>query len=58
MTQWTPVLLSRVTQPNSEKITTYLRCGGYEAVKALTISPEQVGSDWSGLHMAVVGFPG
>ena len=24
MTQWTPVLLSRVTQPNSEKITTYL----------------------------------
>ncbi len=37
------MLLSRVTKPNSEKITTYLQSGGYEALrKALTMSPEQV----------------
>ena len=43
MIQWTPVLLSRVTQPNSEKITSYLQSGGYEGLrKTLTMSPEQV----------------
>src|SRR5512144_570389 len=43
MTEWTPVLLSRVIQPNSEKITTYLQSGGYEGLrKALTVTPEQV----------------
>lgn len=43
MIPWTPVLLSRVTRPNSEKITTYLQSGGYEGLrKALTMTPEQV----------------
>jgi NADH-quinone oxidoreductase subunit F len=40
---WTPILLSRVTEPNSEKIGSYLRTGGYEALrKALTMSPEAI----------------
>lgn len=43
MKEWTPVLLSRVTRPNSEKITTYLQDGGYEALRmTLTMMPEQV----------------
>ncbi len=43
MTTWTPVLLSRVNRPNSEKITTYLDSGGYTALrKALAMSPADV----------------
>ena len=43
MTTWQPVLLANVNRPNSEKITTYLAHGGYEALrKALNMSPEQV----------------
>ena len=43
MTDWQPVLLANVNQPNSEKIKTYLGRGGYEALrKALAMSPEQV----------------
>jgi NADH-quinone oxidoreductase subunit F len=43
MTAWNPVLLANVRQPNSEKITTYLNHGGYEALrKALTMPPDQI----------------
>lgn len=43
VTGWTPVLLSRVGEPNSEKIGAYLRTGGYEALrKALTLSPDEI----------------
>ncbi len=43
MTTWQPVLLANVNRPNSEKITTYLAHGGYEALrKTLKMSPDQV----------------
>lgn len=43
MTTWEPVLLANVNRPNSEKITTYLDHGGYQALrKALGMSPERV----------------
>jgi NADH-quinone oxidoreductase subunit F len=43
MTNWEPVLLANVHRPNSEKIETYLRYGGYEALrKALKMTPEAV----------------
>ena len=43
MTNWEPVLLANVNRPNSEKIDTYLRYGGYEALrKALKMTPDQV----------------
>lgn len=43
MAQWQPVLLANVHRPNSEKIDTYLRYGGYEALrKALQMSPETI----------------
>ena len=43
MTAWQPVLLANVNRPNSEKITTYLDHGGYEALrKALKMSPDQI----------------
>jgi NADH-quinone oxidoreductase subunit F len=42
-TPWTPILLSRVTEPNSEKIGSYLRTGGYEALRqTLALSPEAI----------------
>jgi NADH-quinone oxidoreductase subunit F len=41
--EWAPILLSRVGEPNSEKIGSYLRTGGYEALrKALTMAPEDI----------------
>ncbi len=43
MTAWSPILLANVNLPNSEKITTYLAHGGYEALrKALTMTPDQI----------------
>ncbi len=43
MLEWKPVLLANVNQPNSEKITTYLDHGGYEALRrALKMIPDQV----------------
>lgn len=43
MAHWEPVLLANVHRPNSEKIDTYLRYGGYEALKkALQMSPESI----------------
>jgi len=43
MTNWQPILLANVNRPNSEKIATYLRYGGYEALrKALNMSPDNV----------------
>jgi NADH-quinone oxidoreductase subunit F len=43
MTNLEPVLLANVHRPNSEKIETYLRYGGYEALrKALKMTPEAV----------------
>jgi NADH-quinone oxidoreductase subunit F len=43
MANWEPVLLANVNRPNSEKIDTYLRYGGYEALrKALKMTPDQV----------------
>jgi NADH-quinone oxidoreductase subunit F len=43
MTEWQPVLLANVNRPNSEKIDTYLRYGGYEALrKALKMSPDEI----------------
>ena len=43
MATWKPVLLANVNRPNSEKITTYLDHGGYEALrKALKMTPDQV----------------
>ena len=43
MTNWEPVLLANVNRPNSEKIETYLRYGGYSALrKALKMTPDQV----------------
>ena len=43
MTAWTPVLTARVYLPNSEKISTYLASGGYQALhKALTMAPDQI----------------
>jgi NADH-quinone oxidoreductase subunit F len=43
MTNWQPVLLANVNRPNSEKIATYLRYGGYEALrKALKMTPDNV----------------
>jgi NADH-quinone oxidoreductase subunit F len=40
---WTPILLSRVGEPNSEKIGAYLRTGGYEGLrKALTMTPDEI----------------
>ena len=41
MATWKPVLLANVNRPNSEKITTYLEHGGYEALrKALKMTPD------------------
>ncbi len=43
MTTWTPVLTARVYSPNSEKISSYLASGGYQALrKALTLSPDEI----------------
>ncbi|MGQ9489504.1 MAG: NADH-quinone oxidoreductase subunit NuoF [Anaerolineae bacterium] len=43
MPEWEPVLLANVHRPNSEKISTYLAHGGYQALrKALTMAPEEV----------------
>ncbi|OQA41764.1 MAG: NADH-quinone oxidoreductase subunit 1 [Chloroflexi bacterium ADurb.Bin325] len=43
MTPWQPVLLSNVNRPNSERITTYMAHGGYEALrKALNMAPAAV----------------
>lgn len=43
MTDWQPVLLANVDRPNSEKIDTYLRYGGYEALrKALKMPQEDI----------------
>lgn len=43
MAEWKPVLLANVYRPNSEKISTYLAHGGYQALrKALTMSPDEV----------------
>ncbi len=43
MATWEPILLANVYRPNSEKITTYMAHGGYEALrKALKVSPDQV----------------
>ncbi len=43
MGHWEPVLLANVHRPNSEKIDTYLRYGGYEGLrKALQMSPEAI----------------
>ena len=43
MSSWQPVLLANVNRPNSEKITTYLAHGGYQALqKALTLSPDAI----------------
>ncbi len=43
MTDWEPILLANVNLPNSEKITTYLARGGYQALaKALNMQPEQI----------------
>ena len=43
MDAWKPILLANVNLPNSEKITTYLGHGGYQALrKALTMQPEQI----------------
>src|SRR5512135_3537269 len=42
-TAWQPVLLANVNRPNSEKITTYLDHGGYQALrKALTMTPDAI----------------
>ena len=61
MTQWTPVLLANVTQPNSEKISVYLKNGGYQALrKALQMTPDEVITQVknSGLHgRGGAGFP-
>ncbi len=41
MSAWKPVLLANVNRPNSERITTYLDHGGYEALrKALKMTPD------------------
>lgn len=43
MAEWKPVLLANVFRPNSEKITTYMAHGGYEALrKALKMTPDQI----------------
>ncbi|HEX9117859.1 MAG TPA: NADH-quinone oxidoreductase subunit NuoF [Anaerolineae bacterium] len=43
MTDWTPILLANVNQPNSEKITTYLNQGGYAGLrKALGMDPASI----------------
>jgi NADH-quinone oxidoreductase subunit F len=43
MTTWEPILLANVLRPNSERITTYMDHGGYEALrKALSMSPEAI----------------
>lgn len=43
MTKWEPILLANVNRPNSEKIATYLRYGGYKALqKALKMNPGDV----------------
>ena len=43
MTAWKPVLLANVNRPNSERITTYLDHGGYEALrKALKMTPDAI----------------
>lgn len=43
MATWQPILLANVNRPNSEKITTYMGHGGYEAArKALTMSADQI----------------
>lgn len=43
MAHWEPVLLANVDRPNSEKIDTYLKHGGYKALrKALSMTPESV----------------
>jgi NADH-quinone oxidoreductase subunit F len=43
VTRWDPVLLARVNDPNSEKITSYLDHGGYTALrKALAMTPDAV----------------
>lgn len=61
MTEWQPVLLANVNRPNSEKISTYLAHGGYEALrKALTMTPEAVTAEVkaSGLRgRGGAGFP-
>jgi NADH-quinone oxidoreductase subunit F len=43
MAAWKPILLANVNLPNSEKITTYLEHGGYQALrKALGMTPDQI----------------
>jgi NADH-quinone oxidoreductase subunit F len=43
MTAWQPVLLANVNRPNSERITTYMDHGGYEALrKALGMAPAAI----------------
>ena len=43
MTDWKPVLLANVNRPNSERISTYLAHGGYEALqKALKLAPDAI----------------
>jgi NADH-quinone oxidoreductase subunit F len=43
MTYWKPILLANVNRPNSERISTYLANGGYEALhKALKMAPEAI----------------
>ncbi len=43
MAHWEPVLLANVDRPNSEKIDTYLKYGGYQALKkVLSMSPESI----------------
>ena len=61
MTQWTPVLLANVSRPNSEKISTYLAGGGYQALRqALQMSPDEITTEVknSGLRgRGGAGFP-
>ncbi len=43
MAHWEPVLLANVDRPNSEKIDTYVRHGGYSALrKAFKMTPDEV----------------
>jgi len=43
MSTWEPVLLTNVDRPDSEKITTYMEHGGYQALrKALNTAPDKI----------------
>ncbi len=60
MTSWQPVLLANVNRPNSERVTTYMDHGGYEALrKALGMSPAALIAEVkaSGLRGAGRGLP-